>query len=455
MSANEPVASNYQGRPSVCRNCGALVGAGESACAQCGTPLAQISARREAARPAYDSETMTFARAILTRPATFTVVFLVINVLLYILMTISGGATGETLIAYGAKLNSLIAKGEWWRFITPVFLHISLPGFGPMHILMNMYGLWMIGPYVERLYGSAKFVVFWIVSGVAGVLASYLAVRPNLSKGLIGSFLFRAEDGPSAGASGALFGLIGVLFVFGLKFRRELPEGFKRAFGTGMLPVILMNLFIGFLGRGLIDNAAHLGGLLAGAALALVVGYKRPGERGPVSTIWHILQFAALALVVVSFFMVWRSYSGPKPSLSGESLRRGVTGSGPDVAGYLDAINEGQRSFRKSLNETDPEATEQAINKLENAPRLNDKADALRNELKELVVRARDYTSLPAKERETKPSQLQLQQLLTDFQGWQDRFREWVKTDGGQKFGIVFTEDANQNKANEKPQESK
>src|SRR5438270_9783107 len=153
-----------------------------------------------------------------------------------------------------------------------------------------MYGLWMIGPYVERLYGSAKFVVLWVLTGVAGVVASYLCVRPELAVGTVGRFLFRAEDGPAAGASGALFGLVGVLFVFGIKFRRELPEGFKRAFGTGMLPIIMINLFIGYLGRGFIDNAAHLGGLLSGAGLALVVQYRRPGEHGAIAATWRVLQ---------------------------------------------------------------------------------------------------------------------------------------------------------------------
>jgi rhomboid protease GluP len=80
-----------------------------------------------------------------------------------------------------------------------------------------------------------------------------------------------------------LFGLVGVLFIFGIKFRHELPEGFKRAFGTGMLPIIVINLVIGFVGRGFIDNAAHLGGLLSGAALALAVDYRRPGERAGVA----------------------------------------------------------------------------------------------------------------------------------------------------------------------------
>lgn len=398
-------------------------------------------------RPAYDSATLNFARAVLTRPATFTYIFLAANVILYLLMSFSGGANGETLIAYGAKLNQLVNEGgEWWRFVTPVFLHVSLPGFGPAHILMNMYGLWMLGPYVERLYGSAKFVVFWIVAGVAGVVASYLSVRPNMNIGYLGSFLFKAQDGPSAGASGALFGLIGVLFVFGLKFRRELPEGFKRSFGTGMLPVILMNLFIGFLGRGLIDNAAHLGGLVAGATLALAVDFKRPGERGPVATIWHVLQIAALALVLVSFLMVWRNYNGPPVSLSAESLQRGFSGSGgPDVGAYLDAVNEGQRGFLKTVKDNDAQAAESAISKLDNAPRVDAKADALRDELKQLVTRSRDFAAKPAPERETKPGQAELRQLLTDFQSWQDKFRGWAKTDGA-KYGIRFPgDDANQN----------
>src|SRR6185503_20755889 len=146
------------------------------------------------------------------------------------------------------------------------------------------------------------------VTGIAGVVASYLTVVPGAHPGLIASFLIKREDFPSVGASGALFGLIGVLFVFGLKYRRELPEGFKRAFGTGMLPVILLNLAIGFLGRGIIDNAAHLGGLVSGAAIAAVVSYKRPGQAASVTIAWRVVQIAALLLVAVSFFMVLRHY---------------------------------------------------------------------------------------------------------------------------------------------------
>jgi len=305
-----PDNPNYSGRPSICRNCGALIGAAETECQVCGAPVSQPVAR---ALPLHERYNLSYARAVLSRPYLFTIVFLVVNFFIFLLMWSSSGMATlalwvgfpePVLYAYGAKTNYLIGQEhEWWRLVTPIFLHANL-----LHVLMNMYGLWVIGPWVEKLYGSARFVVFWVVTGAAGVLASYLTVVPGSHPGLIASFLIKNHDDPSVGASGALFGMIGILFVFGLKYRRELPEGFKRAFGAGMVPIILINLAIGFAGRSIIDNAAHLGGLLSGAALAAVVGYKRPGQPASVTITWRILQILALLVVVVSFFMVARNF---------------------------------------------------------------------------------------------------------------------------------------------------
>ena len=296
----------YSGRPSLCRNCGSLIGAGETVCHVCGAPSQPPAPQAVPLRERY---AINYARTILSRPYIFTIAFLVANFFVFLLMwqasemssTALWGAFPESvLLSFGAKTNYAIHHdGEWWRFVTPVFIHVNLP-----HLLINMYSLWILGPWVEKLYGSARFVVFWIVTGIAGVVASYLTVIPGARPGLIGSFLIKSADEPSAGASGALFGLVGVLFVFGLKYRRELPEGFKRAFGTGMLPVILLNLAIGFLGRGIIDNAAHMGGLVSGMALAAIVDYKRPGQSARVTLAWRIAQIAALLLVLVSFFFV-------------------------------------------------------------------------------------------------------------------------------------------------------
>ncbi|MEK6333878.1 MAG: rhomboid family intramembrane serine protease [Acidobacteriota bacterium] len=301
----------YPGRPSICRNCSALVGAAESSCHVCGAPVTPAAAP---AIPLHERYAMSYARAVLSRPYIFTIVFLIANLFVFMLMWESSGMASrvlwvgfdeQVLLAYGAKMNYWIYhQHQWWRFVTPVFIHVSLP-----HVLINMYSLWVIGPWVEKLYGSAKFVVFWVVTGIAGVALSYFTVFPGSRPGLIGSFLIKSEDVPSAGASGALFGLVGVLFVFGIKYRHELPEGFKRAFGTGMLPVILLNLGIGFIGRGLIDNAAHMGGLLSGAALATVVSYKRPGASAGMTIAWRVLQVVALLLVLVCFVMVKRHFN--------------------------------------------------------------------------------------------------------------------------------------------------
>src|SRR6266851_9851536 len=315
-----------EGRPTLCRDCGAIVGAGEQQCAVCGAPVTtQAATRNTSAGP--DHETLRFARAVLDRPYKFTIILLVANLFVFLLMWQSSGLTSQALwefpepvlLAYGAKLNSLInQQHQWWRFVTPMFVHINLP-----HVLINMYSLWVVGPYVEKLYGSAKFVVFWVLTGIAGVVASYLTVRPSLAVGP-GRFLFKGNDVLSAGASGALFGLVGVLFVFGIKFRHELPEGFKRAFGTGMLPMIMLNLFIGYLGRGFIDNAAHLGGLTSGAMLALVVDYRRPGEKSGIAVTWQILQIAAIALVAVSFIKTVQHFKDPMPAFVLNQAARSV-----------------------------------------------------------------------------------------------------------------------------------
>lgn len=303
---------------------------------------------------------------------------------------------------------------------------------------MNMYGLWVLGPYVERLYGSAKFVFFWVVTGVVGVVASYLTVRPGMHLNAVSRFLFKNGDPVSVGASGALFGLIGVLFVFGIKFRHELPDGFKRAFGTGMLPTILLNVFIGFT-IPVIDNAAHMGGLAAGACLALIVGYKRPGERASVALLWHALQAAALLLVVLSFTMVALRFRGPKPSLDNLSSKTIINGGQPDVPAYLEALNNAQIVVQNALNGQDTGDTE-AVNKaLDAAPTLDEKADALRKEMKQLLLRAGELAKIPTALRGRARARTQREELRKDFDAWVERRDEWVKTEG-ENYGIKLVE---------------
>ena len=332
---------------------------------------------------------------------------------------------GSVLVAYGAKLNVLIDQHphQWWRFVTPMFLHGNL-----LHLLVNMYSLWMIGPYVEKLYGSAKFIFFWVVTGVAGVVASYLTVvNPGTHVGGLGHFIFKTQDGPSVGASGALFGLIGVLFVFGIKFRNELPEGFKRAFGTGLLPVILINLFIGFVGNRLIDNAAHLGGLLSGAALALVVSYRRPGERSSLALIWQVLQIAALGLVAISFARVVQHFNDPTPfNQVIEAQPVAPTGKPLEFLKFAKAMNEASEALLTALK-GDSSGVDAAVASLENSVAPDIKADQLKRKLQDLLRRAKELEKTPAPKDGT---QEQKNKLLADFKAWEKEYGDWLKTSG-------------------------
>src|SRR5437660_11623753 len=258
---------------------------------------------------------LEFLQAVWTRRPTYTYIFFGLNIAVFLLMALAGGSGHEpTLMAFGVKSNPEIAKGQWWRFVTPIFIHIGL-----LHLFFNSYALWIVGPQVEKLYGSGRFVILYVLTGVAGVYGSY-AYHP---------------DTISAGASGAIFGLFGVLLAFGIRYRNSIPPFFKRAVGTGVLPVIVLNLIIGFTIPA-IDNSAHVSGLLAGALLAGIVPYKKPGDETHAG--FRSIQIALLAMVAVCFYEVGVHYDGPR--LSARNLVRGVVqiGKGSSNGAFIDAI---------------------------------------------------------------------------------------------------------------------
>jgi membrane associated rhomboid family serine protease len=413
----------------MCRNCGAIVGAGAAQCGVCGTSTDPQKAEvRRQQIP--DRETIRFARAILDRPYKFTIALLIANIFVFLLMWDSSGRTWQVLaehfsnavlLIYGAKLNALIAAPyhQYWRFVTPMFVHVNL-----LHLLVNMYSLWMVGPYVEKLYGSAKFAVFWVVTGIAGVVASYLTVRPNLATGSLGKFLFKSFDEPSAGASGALFGLVGVLFIFGIKFRRELPEGFKRAFGTGMLPIILINLFIGYIGRGFIDNAAHLGGLLSGAGLAIAVQYRRPGERASVATLWRVMQVVAIAVVLFSFYKVARNFRNSPALIPAQQV---TTQPNQIFVNYVAWINQAQESASKMIHDRDASNSEAIAKALHNIPAPDPKAIELRERLATILTQMVAYLNNTKSESPRQPAPLP-QEQIDRYNAWRKDYNQWLKS---------------------------
>ncbi|MDQ0218313.1 rhomboid family intramembrane serine protease [Peribacillus cavernae] len=175
----------------------------------------------------------------------FTYVFIILQVAVFLLMEARGGsANSSTLIEFGAKYNPLILQGEWWRFFTPIVIHI-----GFLHLLMNTISLYFIGPEVERIYGRLRFLFIYLFAGFAGVLGSFLQ-NSNIS----------------AGASGAIFGCFGALLYFGIAH----PRLFFRTMGTNVIILILFNLGYGFSVDG-VDNAGHVGGLVGGFLAAGMV----------------------------------------------------------------------------------------------------------------------------------------------------------------------------------------
>ena len=173
---------------------------------------------------------------------------LTVTVIVFAAQQASVWMTGADLVLeWGKKDAGALHAGEWWRLLTPVFIHA-----GPLHLLVNMYSLYAIGPAVERFFGRARLLVVYLLSGVAGVILS-LAVNPV----------------PSVGASGAIFGILGALTAFLLQHRGVFgPAAQAQLRQIGFL--LVLNLVISLTPG--IDAWGHLGGLIAGAACAALFG---------------------------------------------------------------------------------------------------------------------------------------------------------------------------------------
>jgi rhomboid protease GluP len=172
-------------------------------------------------------------------------IFVIPTLLQLVGVRLFGYPINEVILSLGAKDNAGIKqRGEYYRFLTSMFLHGGL-----LHIGFNAWALYALGPESERIYGTARFLAIYFIAGLAGGVASYAL-----------------SAYPAVGASGAIFGLIGALAVFYYLSRELLGRAARQQFGS-LITVIMINLFIGFSSGGLIDNFAHLGGLAGGALI--------------------------------------------------------------------------------------------------------------------------------------------------------------------------------------------
>lgn len=158
-----------------------------------------------------------------------------------------------------------VATGEWWRLFTVGFLHAGI-----LHIAFNMYALWLLGPSLEQIFGHRRFLGLYAISLLGGSTASYF---------------FNAPNTPAVGASGAIFGLFGATVVVSRRIGRD---------ASGIYGIIGLNLIIGFL-IPQVDWRAHLGGLIAGATAAWVIGRGKQIQR--IGTL-SILAFLVVAIAI-------------------------------------------------------------------------------------------------------------------------------------------------------------
>ena len=207
-----------------------------------------------------------------------TVSLIIINVIVFILMYIFGKGSQDafTLIKFGASQKDLILGGEYYRLITSAFLHIGI-----FHLLFNCYALYVIGRQLESFLGKIKFLIIYLVSALCGSLMS---------------MIFPISI--SAGASGAIFGLLGSLLYFGYNYRVYLGTVLK----SQIIPLILINLIFGFMVSG-INNAAHIGGLIGGILITMSLGIKYKSKKSEQINGIVLLSLFLGFLIYMGFFV--------------------------------------------------------------------------------------------------------------------------------------------------------
>lgn len=363
-----------------------------------------------------------FARAIFRRSSPFTYIFIGINLGVFALMWLAGGmnamsADQEVVLGFGAKENDLIDnQQQYWRLVTSLFIHI-----GFLHLFFNNYALYVIGQQIELLYGSSRFVLLYLLTGIAGSAASY----------------FYNPEVASAGASGAIFGLFGVMAVFAFRYRKEIPREIQSSIKRQIIPLIVINLIIGF-SIPIIDDSAHVGGLIAGIVFGLVIPYKRPQEK-KTAVLWRALLVVCLAVIFGSLGAAYSNYSGPPPRL--ENLTKGI---GPRVPPYFQQMVEATKAFgesvtlfqkvmdRKGAKAAPDEAlavAEQGIRTLGNSLERDEQAERYRKRLLEILQRQKGMIEeyAPSKQSNLRDLREEQNAIVGDYNRFREEFDPWLE----------------------------
>ena len=218
------------------------------------------------------------------------------------------GTPTDKLLLWGGNAASEVQRGDWWRLVTAMFLHMGL-----MHVVMNMLGFASVGITVERIYGHRLFLIIYLGSGLIGNALS---------------LHFAAQQGVSVGASGAVFGVMGALLVGLYQHRDRLPKTFGSRTLSSLGFFISYSLLQGFSHQG-IDNAAHVGGLLGGSLLAFVLP-----ARFNIDRFAKVFRFRVLTATVIAFVVLY-----------------GLVVTSPTAAVDQKQVVEGNVQFLKGVNE--------------------------------------------------------------------------------------------------------
>lgn len=201
-----------------------------------------------------------------------------ICIIVFICMYIFGNGSYDevTLMRFGANVDLLVKSGEFYRLITCAFLHIGI-----FHLVFNMYALYVIGPQVESFFGKTKFILIYLISIICASLLSMVFNHNTIC----------------AGASGAIFGLLGCILYFGYHYRIYLGNVIK----SQIVPIIILNLLLGFMLSG-VDNFAHIGGLVGGILATMAVGVPNKSTKSQIINGCVLLSIYIIFISYLAFF---------------------------------------------------------------------------------------------------------------------------------------------------------
>lgn len=218
------------------------------------------------------------------RKTPVTIVLLLLICAVHVLVAVfSGKDEWWLLLRLGANFRLAVLGGEVWRLLSSMFLHN-----GMVHLCLNAYALYLFGRFVEQMYGPWRFFSIYMFAGIVGSIAS----------ALMGD-----QQHLSVGASGAIFGLLGAAFIGLQRLRGRVPEEWRKQLSYNLLVILAIQIFIGFTVK-VIDNAAHMGGLLGGAAIAYLLSPGRLGEGKKERGLVYALAVILLGASLYSAFMV-------------------------------------------------------------------------------------------------------------------------------------------------------